>query len=362
MKAAVARAFNAPLAIEEVDLAPPGPGEVEIRIRACAICHSDLMFIAGAWGGDLPAIWGHEAAGEVIAAGEGVDDLQPGDRVALTLIRSCGGCACCQAGQRTYCTESFPLSAKTPLRDVSGAPVTQGLKCAAFAERAVAHRSQLAPIGERIGWAEASLLACGVITGHGAVTNTAKMPAGARAVVIGAGGVGLNAVQGAALSGASPLIAVDISATRLETAREFGATHCVKAGPEAAKEVKRILGGGLNVGADYVFVTVGSTEAMGSAYRMLAPGGAAVLVGMAASGELSTFDPLILSDAGRRIIGSKMGSSVIERDIPALVRSYLDGRLKLDELVTGRFALHEINEALDRTRAGIGVRNVILFD
>lgn len=358
MKAALSRAFRAPLSIEDVDLAPPGPGEVEVRIRACAICHSDLMFISGGWGGNLPAIWGHEAAGEVVALGKGVDDLALGDRVALTLIRSCGTCACCAAGQRTYCTEAFPLSATTPLRDPAGAPVTQGLKCAAFAERATIHRSQLAPIGAEIGWAQASLLACGVITGYGAVTNTAKMPAGAKAVVIGAGGVGLNAVQGAALAGAAPLVAVDISDEKLEIARDFGASHCVKAGESAAKEVKAILGSG----ADFVFVTVGATAAMESAYRMLAPGGAAVLVGMAASGEMSTFDPLILADCGQRIIGSKMGSSVIERDIPALVRAYRAGRLKLDELVTGRYALEDINEALDRTRAGIGVRNVIIFD
>lgn len=358
MKAAICRAFNAPLTIEDVELAPPGPGEVEVRIRACAICHSDLMFIAGAWGGELPAIYGHEAAGEVIAVGEGVGDLKPGDRVALTLIRSCGGCRCCQSGQRTYCSEPFPLSSTTPLRDARGAPVTQGLKCAGFAERATVHRSQLAPIGPKIGWAEASLLSCGVITGHGAVTNTAKMPAGANAVVIGAGGVGLNAVQGAALSGAAVLVAVDISATRLETARAFGATHCAKPGDGAVAEVRRLTGGG----ADYVFVTVGSTAAMASAYEMLAPGGSAVLVGMAAVGESSTFDPLTLADAGQRIIGSKMGGAVIERDIPALVGDYHAGRLKLDELVTGRFALDEINEALDRTRAGIGVRNVILFD
>ncbi|QIE54407.1 zinc-binding dehydrogenase [Pikeienuella piscinae] len=358
MKAALSRAFRTPLSIEDVELAPPGPGEVEVRIRACAICHSDLMFISGGWGGSLPAIWGHEAAGEVVALGEGVDDLAPGDRVALTLIRACGSCACCAAGQRTYCTEPFSLSAASPIRDSTGAPVAQGLKCAAFAERATVHRSQLAPIGAQIGWAEASLLSCGVITGYGAVTNTAKMPVGAKAVVIGAGGVGLNAVQGAALAGAAPLVAVDISDDKLEIARGFGASHSVRAGETAAQEVRTILGSG----ADYVFVTVGATAAMESAYQMLAPGGAAVLVGMAASGEMSTFDPLTLADCGQRIIGSKMGSSVIERDIPALVRAYLAGRLKLDELVTGRFPLEDVNEALDRTRAGIGVRNVIMFD
>lgn len=358
IKAAVARNFGQPLVIEDLTLAPPGPGEVEVKIRACAICHSDLIFINGGWGGVLPAVYGHEAAGEVVALGEGVDDLSLGDHVVVTLIRSCGECACCSAGQRTYCTSPFPLSEATPLRDASGAPVVQGLKCGAFAERATVHRSQLAPIGREIGWAEASLLACGVITGYGAVVNTAEMPAGASAVIIGAGGVGLNAVQGAALNGASPVIVVDISDEKLEIARSFGATHCVKAGPDAVAEVRKITGSG----ADYVFVTVGASAAMASAYEMLGVGGAAVLVGMGAIGQTSTFDPLTLADAGQRIIGSKMGKSDISRDIPALVESYKAGRLKLDELVTGRFSLNDINTALERTRAGIGVRNVILFD
>lgn len=359
MKAAVARAFRAPLQIEDIGLRPPGPGEVEVKIKAVAICHSDILFIDGAWGGDLPAVFGHEAAGEVAAVGEGVDGFAAGDRVVVTLIRGCGACVCCASNNPSYCKTEFALGASSPLTDASGASVRQGAATGAFAERVTVHASQIAPVGPRIGWAEASLLACGVITGYGAVTNAAQMPAGATAVIIGAGGVGLNSVQGAALSGASRVIVVDISAEKLEIAKGFGATDCLDARQDdLSRQIREMTDGG----ADYAFVTVGNTKAMDGAYSMIAPGGAVVLVGMAASGEMSTFDPLLIADMGQKIIGSKMGQSVISRDIPALEQSFLDGRLKLTELVTGRFAFEDINEAIATTRAGKGVRNVIEMD
>lgn len=359
MKAAVARAFNAPLSIEDVTLAPPGPGEIEVQVKACAICHSDIIFLDGGWGGDLPAVFGHEAAGEVVALGDGVDDLALGDRVVVTLIRSCGSCACCEAEQRTYCSHPFALNENTPLADASGAPLGHGLKTGAFAERTVVDRTQVAKLHGDIGWAEASLLACGVITGYGSVTNAADHRQGASGVIIGAGGVGLNAVQGAKARGADPLIVVDISEEKLEIAREFGATHCINGTNEdAVAEVRRITGGG----AEYVYVTVGATGPMAQAYAMMGIGGTTVLVGMPAIDQMSTFDPLNLADMQQRIIGSKMGKSVVERDIPMLEQAYYDGKLKLDELVTGRFALEDINQALDTTRKGAGVRNVIMFD
>lgn len=359
MKAAVNRAVGAPLTIEDVTLSPPGPGEVEVKVKACAICHSDIIFIDGGWGDATPAVWGHEAAGEVVAVGEGVTDTKPGDRVVVTLVRACGTCACCSAGLYGSCATPHFRDEDSPLRDASGAVLGHGMKTGAFAERVVVDRSQIAPITGDIGWAEASLLACGVITGFGAVKNTAAMPAGAKAVVIGAGGVGLNAVQGAALGGASQVIVVDISAEKLEIARGFGATDCINgAEADAVAEVQRLTNGG----ADYVFATVGAPRAIETAYGMLAIGGAAVLVGIPASGATSTFDPVTLASSSQRIIGSKMGQSKISEDIPMLIEAYQAGRLKLDELVTGRFALDDINEALDLSRKGVGVRNVIMFD
>ncbi|MEM7269029.1 MAG: zinc-binding dehydrogenase [Pseudomonadota bacterium] len=358
MKAAVSRDIKSPLLIEDVTLAPPGPGEVQVGIRAVAICHSDVIFIDGGWAVNMPAVFGHEAAGEVIALGEGVEGFAEGDRVVVTLIRGCGTCKCCLSTNRTYCTTEFALSQQSPLTDASGVPVTQGVSTGAFAEQVTVHASQIAKLTGDIGWDAASLLACGVITGYGAVTNAAKMPAGADVVVIGAGGVGLNAVQGAALNGAGRVIVVDISEEKLEIAREFGATDVVDGRQENLPRVIRRMTGG---GADFVFVTVGNTKVMDGAYSMIAVGGAVVLVGMPPSGQMSTIDPLLVADMGQRIIGSKMGQSVISRDIPALEQSYYDGKLKLDELITGHFAFEDINEAVDLTRQSKGVRNVVLL-
>lgn len=359
MRAAVNRAVGAELTLEEVRLAPPGPGEVEVRIRACAICHSDLMFLDGHWGDATPAVWGHEAAGEVITCGAGVSDLAPGDRVVVTMVRSCGACACCSAGLYGSCTAPHPRDTESALRDAAGHPLLQGMKTGAFAERVLVDRSQLVPVAGPIGWAEASLLGCGVITGYGAVKNTARLPAGASAVVIGAGGVGLNTVQSAALLGAAPVIAVDIAPERLAFAESLGATHCVNAATEdPIAAVKRLTGGG----ADFVFATVGAPRAIEQAYPMLGIGGTAVLVGIPAEGATSTFDPVRLASKSQRIVGSKMGQSRISDDIPELIAHYQQGRFSLDELVSGRFAFEEINAALDRSRSGVGVRNVICIE
>ena len=261
MKAAINRSVGAPLTIETVEMSEPGPGEVEVRVKACAICHSDIIFIDGGWGEAVPAVWGHEAAGEVVGVGAGVADVALGDPVVVTMVRACGTCPCCAMGLYGSCAAPHPRDAASPLRDASGTPLIHGMKTAAFAERAIVDRSQIVPIEGEIGWAEASLLACGVITGYGAVKNTARMPAGASAVVIGAGGVGLNAVQGAALRGASKVIVIDISEEKLEIARALGATHCINGATQDPVEAVRKLTHG---GADFVFVTVGAHRARSS--------------------------------------------------------------------------------------------------
>ncbi len=357
MKAAVSRAPKAPLVIEDLNLAAPGEGYVTVDIKAVAICHSDLIFVDGGWGDQTPAVYGHEAAGVVSAVGHDAP-FEVGDKVLVTLLRGCGECPCCTAGSRSYCVAERFVSVGSPLTDASGASVAQGIATGAFAEAATVHHSQLAKLSGDIGWAEASLLSCGVITGYGAVTNAAELPVGATAVVIGAGGVGLNAVQGAALSGASKVIVVDVSEEKLEFARAFGATDTFLASEEKLDSKIRSLTGG---GADYVFVTVGAAVAMDSAYAMMAVGGVTVIVGMTPVGHKSSYDPLMLADMSQRIIGSKMGRTALDLDSPLLEQSYYDGRLKLDELVTGRFALEDINEAIDLTRRGVGVRNVIIL-
>ena len=359
MLAAVCRTFNAPLTIEQVELAPPGPGEVEVGLGACAICHSDVHFIDGAWGGVLPAVYGHEAAGVVAACGDGVQGVAPGDHVVVTLIRSCGSCYFCERGEETACGHDFATSGGSPLRDSAGLELQQGMATAAFAERVVVDRSQLVRIDPGLSPAAASLLACGVITGVGAVTNTAAVPAGASVVVIGVGGVGLNAVQGARIVGAGPIIVVDIVAAKRETALAFGATAVLDplAG-ELAAEVRCLTGGR---GADFVFVTVGSKAAIEQGIGLLRRGGTLVIVGMPASGVTVDLDPASLAADGQRVLGSKMGSSRISSDIPRLVELYRAGQLKLDELVSGRYPLSAINEAIADLRSGTALRNVIVF-
>ena len=359
MRAAICREFGQPFEIAEVELAPPGPGEVRAEVRAVAICHSDVIFADGGWGGDLPAVYGHEAAGVVTEVGAGVGDFAPGDRVVITLVRNCGTCPCCERNLRGSCESSFPLDAKGPLTAPDGGAIKQGLRTAAFAEEVVVDQSQMVKIDKDIAFDVASLLACGVITGYGAVTNTAAVPPGKDVVVIGTGGVGLNAVQGAAHCGSKRVIAVDLSAEKLAAAKDFGATHVIDGSAQDVVKTVRELTGGR--GADFVFVTVGAVQAMKQSYVMLAPGGASVLVGMADLEARSTFNPLSLSDSSRRILGSKMGHCDIREDIPALIGLYREGKLKLDELITARYPFDRINEAMDNVRAGVGLRNVIVF-
>ena len=359
MKAAVCREFNAPLTIEDVKLAAPGTGEVQVKINACAVCHSDISYMEGAWGGDLPAVFGHEAAGVVEAVGDGVRNVSPGDHAVVTLVRSCGQCSCCHQGYYGSCEASFPLDETSPLSLTDGgAVVGQGLRTGAFAEAVVVEASQVVAMPKDVPFDAASLLACGVITGFGAVTNTAKVPPGSTVVVVGCGGVGLNAVQGAALAGARMVIAVDLSSDKLDAAMEFGANFGINPEKENARRQVRSLTGG---GADFVFVTVRAKAAADQAYGMLRPGGAAVIVGMPASGVKSEFDIVGLANDSKRILGSKMGSSNIHQDIPQLIDMYRQGRLKLDELITGRYSLEEINEAIASVNRGEALRNVIVF-
>ncbi len=359
IRAAVCHEFGAPLSIEELHLAPPGPGEVEVTLSACAICHSDISYAEGAWGGALPAVYGHEAAGRVSAVGAGVTAFAPGQAVVVTLIRACGTCRSCASGAPVVCADPHQI-AEGPLTTLDGRPVDQAMNCGAFAERVVVHTSQLAPIPDDTPMASAALLACGVITGIGAVVNTADVRAGQTVVVIGAGGVGLNAVQGARIAGAAHVIAVDMSPQKLEMARAFGATGAVLAtGDKPWHEVKALCGGR---GADAVIVTAGVIPAYDTAARYLAPLGRVVMVGMPHSGAMASYEPVVYAALGQGMIGSKMGDSVVARDIPWMVELYRQGRLKLDELVSGRWRLEDINDAIADTNSGMARRNVVVFE
>lgn len=359
MKAAVCHEFGTPLKIEDVTLSKPGQGAVRVKIAACAICHSDIIYMDGAWGGTLPAVYGHEAAGVVEEVGPGVSHVEVGDHVVVTLIRSCGECHYCAQGHHVICEGSVPLDAAPPLTADDGSALVQGLRCGAFAEYVVVDGSQICAIPKDIPLDSASLLACGVMTGLGAVWNTAQVPAGSNVVVIGTGGVGLNSVQGAALCGAKTIIAMDLAEDKMEAAKTFGATHTVNAGAnDAAEQIRKITDGR---GADYVFVTVGALPAIEQSVGFLAKAGTTVLVGMPGAGAIAKIEPDDIANAAQRIIGSKMGSSKVRVDIPRLVDLYQQGRLKLDELITGRYPLSEINEAIDSVRRGEALRNVIVF-
>ncbi len=359
IRAAVVRKFGAPMTIENIELAEPKMGEVQVRMKACAICHSDIVYAQGGWGGELPMVLGHEAAGIVEAVGPGVTRAKIGDHVAVTLIRSCGGCHYCSAGDGFLCEEVFPLDQQSPLSS-AGQELTHGLRTGAFAEAVVVDQSQIVAVPNDVPMEVVSLMSCGVITGVGAVTNTAKMPAGSHAVVIGCGGVGLNAVQGAALSGARSLIAIDLSDDKLEAAAGFGATHGFN--PMSGDVVAQVMAATGGKGADYVFVTVGAKQAIEGAQSYIKKSGTIVVVGMPENGVMTAFDPSTLAAWDQKIIGSKMGSSGVTRDIPWLVDLYQSGKLRLDEMVTGRYKLDQINDAIASTKRGDALRNVIVFD
>jgi len=359
MRAAVARAFGEPLRIETVDIDDPGEGEIAVDVAACAICHSDIIFADGGWGGTLPAIYGHEAAGIVTRVGAGVEEFKPGDHVVATLIRSCGHCRSCNDGHPVTCGTSFYRDSHTPLRDAGGKPVTQGLRTGAFAEKILVDASQAVTVPRTMALDVASLLACGVITGMGAVLNTAELRPGATAAVIGTGGVGLNVIQAAALSGARAIIAIDLVPSKLETARRFGATHgLLGSDPELRQQLRSLTDGR---GADYVFVTVGARAAFIQSLGLVARSGSLVLVGMPPDGVTIDIDPGFIAQDNLRVLGSKMGDARIKLDIPNLVALYEAGKLKLDELISARYALGEINDAIAKAKSGEAVRNVIVM-
>ncbi len=357
IRAAVCHEFNKPLVVEEVELRAPGAGEVEVTLGAVAICHSDISYAEGGWGGTLPAVYGHEAAGTISAVGAGVTAYAPGDTVIVTLLRSCGCCRSCATGAPVHCSAPYDRAAG-PLSMVDGGVLEHGMQTGAFAEKVVVATSQIAPIPPDMPMEAACLLSCGVLTGVGAVVNTAGIRPGETVVVIGAGGVGLNAIQGARIAGARRIIAVDMLPEKLKIAQEFGATDGILA-TEAKpwRAAKAITGRG----ADAVFVTVGAIPAYDTAMRYLDTKGRVYVVGMPHSGDLSGYEPAIIAATGQALIGSMLGDAMLQRDIPWMVDLYSQGRLKLDELISGRWTLDRINEAIADTNTGAARRNVIVF-
>jgi len=360
MKAAICYEFGKPLVVEEVNMDPPQKGEVKVRIAATAICHSDIHVINGELGGErLPLVPGHESAGYIEELGENVTSVKPGDAVVVSLLASCLRCLHCVTGRPHMCEAQWPLSTESRLHNKQGQTLTHMIRVASFAEYVIVDESQVVQIPKDMPIDRAALLACGVITGFGAVVNRAQVKPLSSVVIVGTGGVGLNSVQGATFSGAYPIIAVDMLDSKLEAARAFGATHTVRADDaDAIKAVQQLTSGR---GADYVFVTVGSTAAIQQGFSMSGPRGTTVIVGIPPMTESLSFSPLAFIGSERVLTGSRMGTTRLSVDVPRLVALYQAGRLKLDELITGRYPLEQINEAMESVEKGEALRNVIIF-
>ncbi len=360
MKAAVCYEFGKPLVVEELTLRTPRPDEVRVKVAATAICHSDLHDVKGDFGGPVGFVGGHETAGRVEEVGADVTCVQPGDRVIVSLLESCGSCYYCSIGKPYFCETKTTYDVRGTLTNQKGEDIIQKARVGGFAEYVLVQERQLVKIPDDMPYDVASLLACGVTTGFGAVVNRAKVPPMSSVVVIGIGGVGLNSVQGAVVCGANPIIAVDVVESKLERAKEFGATHGVNAkqiDPVAA--VMELTGRG----ADYVFVTVGSAAALGQAFAMLTRGGTAVMVGLTpGSDSLVSISAFELAVTEKTLTGGFMGSLNLQVDIPGIIGLYKDGRYKLDELIAGHYPLERINEAMESSAAGEALRNIVVFD
>ncbi len=359
MKAAVCYKPGSPLLVEEVSIDPPQRDEVKIRLAATAVCHSDVHYLRGEWNTNFPVIVGHEAAGIVEEVGENVTLTKPGERVIVSLLRACGRCYFCTSGLQNHCSGTFALDTESRLHNQRGETVFQGVKVGAFADYAIVDQSQVVPVPAEISLDRAALLACGVMTGVGAVVNTAQVKPGSSVVVIGSGGVGLNAIQGAHIAGAARIIALDVVDLKLAAAKTFGATHAINAQQDTVRQTIRDLTEGR--GADYVFVTVGNTSAVQQGLTLLRRAGTLVIVGMPQAGATVPLPVVNVASAGLRILGSFMGSSRFSIDIPWLIDLYQQGRLKLDELITARYPLAEINEAIETMEKGLALRNVIVW-
>lgn len=357
MKAAVCYEFGKPLVVEEIDIDPPKKSEVKVRIGATAVCHSDIHSIKGELGGGVPQVPGHESAGYVEELGEGVTSLKQGDEVVVSLLKSCGRCLFCRTGRSFLCEASWPHQREGRLHNKKGEMLRAMTGVGGFAEYVIVDQSQCVVVPKEVPIDRAALLACGVITGFGAAVNRAQVKPMSSVVVIGIGGVGLNSVQGAAISGAYPIIAVDIVDYKLEAARKFGATHTVRAdAKDAVKQVQQLTSGR---GADSVLVTVGSTSAIQQGYEMSGPRGLVVVVGLAPRNEKLTLP--VFFGGERMVTSSSMGTTLLSTDVPKLVALYQAGKLKLDELITKRYSLKQINQAITAVERGEALRNVIMF-
>jgi S-(hydroxymethyl)glutathione dehydrogenase/alcohol dehydrogenase len=351
-----------PLSVEAAELDGPGPGEVLVELKAAGVCHSDLHPARGDWPARTPLVLGHEGAGVVRDVGAGVSRLKPGDHVVLCWAPACGVCAPCLEGRAVLCDRVEKVTFRNKLPSgaarihARGQDVAPFLGTACFSDLVVVPEAGAIAVPAEVPFDALATIGCAVITGVGAVTNAAQVPKGANVAVIGAGGVGLNVIQGAVISGCERIVAVDLRPRPLEIAKQFGATDTIDAATDVAPAIRAVTAGR---GADFVFDTVGSPATLALAFAATRKGGAVVLTGLSrmdAQGSIAMF-PFVMQE--KRLLGSVYGSGQPARDIPRLVSLYQEGRLKLGELVSRTYTLDKVNDALTALAASDGARGVI---
>lgn len=372
MKAAVLRQCGAPapfaesrpISVEEVELDPPGPNEVLVKIGGAGLCHSDLSVINGDRPRPLPMVLGHEGAGTVVEVGSAVGDVAVGDHIVFQFSPSCGRCRRCLEGRPQVCERGAATKAKgelmdggSRLRDADGNRVAHHTGVSCFAEYAVADRGSIVVIDKELPLDEAALFGCAVMTGVGAVINTARILPGDTVAIVGLGGVGLNGLFGAILGGAETIVAIDLSDEKLGLARQLGATHTVNASdPNHVEQVRDITGGGV----DFAFDLAGTIPAMKTAYAVTRYGGSVVTAGLSPSAAEFSFVQGDLVAQEKAIRGSYMGSCVPVRDIPRFISLYRQGRLPVDRLISSRIGFDDINAGFDRLAALAAVRQILV--
>ncbi len=352
-----------PLTIEEIELDPPGPNEVVVKIAGAGLCHSDLSVINGARPRKLPIVLGHEGSGEIVELGSAVTDLHVGDHAVFQFSPACGRCRRCLEGRPQNCLVAATQGAKGELmgggsriRDVEGKTLGHHTGVSSMAEYAVMDRGSIIIVDPSLPLADAAIFGCAVMTGAGAVINSARVRAGDSVAIVGVGGVGLNGVMGAKLAGAEKIIAIDTDARKLVLARELGATHVINGTDnDVVEQVKELTGGGV----DFAVELAGAIPAMETAYAIIARGGAVVTAGLSPAGAQFSFEHADLVSHEKSVIGSYMGSCVPIRDIPRFINAFQRGEMPVDKLIDRHIGFEDLNEGFDRLNRGETVRQIL---
>ncbi|MEW5355566.1 Zn-dependent alcohol dehydrogenase [Streptomyces sp. 16-176A] len=358
VRAAVLPAIGAPLEITSVELPEPGPGQVRLRLAAAGVCHSDLSLTNGTMRVPVPAVLGHEGAGTVLAVGEGVGHVAPGDCVVLNWAPSCGNCHACSLGEVWLCANALNGAADVYARTADGIELHPGLNVAAFAEETVVAASCVLPLPEGVPLTDAALLGCAVLTGYGAIHHAAKVRPGETVAVFGVGGVGLATLQAARIAGAERIVAVDVSPEKEELARTAGATDYVVASENTPREIRALTG---KQGVDVAVECVGRAVTIRAAWESTRRGGRTTVVGIGGKDEQVIFNALEIFHWGRTLTGCVYGNCDPARDLPVLADHVRTGRLDLSALVTERIALDGIPAAFENMTAGKGGRSLVVF-